>query len=315
MIQTLFGEPPKATVFERLQEKMTGAARKTRDNVAGRLEDLFKGRAEVSEADLKQLEAALIGADIGARTAAEIVARVRQAAEERRETDLASVRRAIEDELVGILERATRRPRQVPDGEPLVLMLVGVNGIGKTTQYYRAQGRTVLLCAADTFRAAATEQLQAWGQRTGAEVIHQKPGADPSAVLYDALAAAKARKSDFVIVDTAGRLHTKSNLMQELAKMRRTAGRLIPGAPHEVLLVLDATTGQNGLQQARQFAQAADVTGLIVTKLDGTARGGIVIAIARELGLPVRYVGTGEQADDFVPFEPRRFVEAIVGAA
>ncbi|HZT72158.1 MAG TPA: signal recognition particle-docking protein FtsY [Terriglobales bacterium] len=321
MIQTLFGEPPKATVFERLQEKMTGAARKTRDNVAGRLEDLFKGRAEVSEADLKQLEAALIGADIGARTAAEIVARVRQAAEERRETDLASVRRAIEDELVGILERATRRPRQVPDGEPLVLMLVGVNGTGKTTtigkltQYYRAQGRTVLLCAADTFRAAATEQLQAWGQRTGAEVIHQKPGADPSAVLYDALAAAKARKSDFVIVDTAGRLHTKSNLMQELAKMRRTAGRLIPGAPHEVLLVLDATTGQNGLQQARQFAQAADVTGLIVTKLDGTARGGIVIAIARELGLPVRYVGTGEQADDFVPFEPRRFVEAIVGAA
>ncbi|MGH9542184.1 MAG: signal recognition particle-docking protein FtsY [Terriglobales bacterium] len=321
MIQTLFGEPPKPTVLERLQEKMSGAARKTRDSVAARVDDLFKGRAEVGEADLRQLEAALIAADIGARTAAEIVARVRQEAEARQEAGVEAVRQAIREELIAILERATRGPRPGPDGLPLVVMLVGVNGTGKTTtvgkltQYYRGQGHTVLLCAADTFRAAATEQLEIWGERTGAEVIRQKPGADPSAVLYDALAAAKARQSDFVIVDTAGRLHTKTNLMQELAKMRRTADRLIPGAPHEVLLVLDATTGQNGLQQARQFTQAADVTGLIVTKLDGTARGGIVVAIARELGLPVRYIGTGEQADDFVPFEPRRFVEAILGGA
>ncbi len=204
---------------------------------------------------------------------------------------------------------------------PAVVMVVGVNGSGKTTTIgklaarFQQEGHEVLLCAADTFRAAAIEQLQIWGQRTGAEVIRQKPGADPSAVLYDALVAAKARQTNFVLVDTAGRLHTKTNLMQELAKMRRTADRLIPGAPHEVLLVLDATTGQNGLQQARQFTEAADVTGLVVTKLDGTARGGIVVAIARELGLPVRYVGTGEQADDFIPFDPRQFVTSLFAGA
>ncbi|MGH9534091.1 MAG: signal recognition particle-docking protein FtsY [Terriglobales bacterium] len=321
MIQTLFGPPPKAGVLERLQDKMAGAVQKTKDNVVTRMDELLRGRAEVSAEDLRRLEAILLSADIGARTVADIMSHVRQRAEEEQRTSGAEVRQAVEEELVAILERATRGPRPVADGLPLVIMLVGVNGTGKTTtigkltQYYRTAGQTALLCAADTFRAAAIEQLQIWGQRTGAEVIRQKPGADPSAVLYDALVAAKARQTNFVLVDTAGRLHTKTNLMQELAKMRRTADRLIPGAPHEVLLVLDATTGQNGLQQARQFTEAADVTGLVVTKLDGTARGGIVVAIARELGLPVRYVGTGEQADDFIPFDPRQFVTSLFAGA
>ncbi len=317
MIQTLFGPPPKAGVLERLQDKMAGAVQKTKDNVVTRMDDLLRGRAEVSAEDLQALEAILLSADIGARTAMEIMNRVRQQAEQEQRTSGAEVRQAIQDELVGILERASRGPRTVPDGQPFVVMLVGVNGTGKTTtigkltNYYRAAGESVLLCAADTFRAAAIEQLQVWGQRTGTEVIRQKPGADPSAVLFDAVTAAKARQTNFVLVDTAGRLHTKANLMQELAKMRRTADRLIPGAPHEVLLVLDATTGQNGLQQARQFTEASDVTGLVITKLDGTARGGIVVAIARELGLPVRYVGTGEQLDDFIPFDPRQFVNSL----
>ena len=196
-------------------------------------------------------------------------------------------------------------------------MVVGVNGSGKTTTIgklanrYKTEGRSVLLCAADTFRAAAIEQLQVWGERTSTDVIRQSPGADPSAVLFDALTAAKARKVDYVIVDTAGRLHTKTNLMAELEKMRRTAAKVIPTAPHEVLLVLDATTGQNGLEQARKFTESSGVTGLVLTKLDGTAKGGIVVAIARELNLPIRYVGVGEQAGDLLPFEPDKFIASL----
>jgi fused signal recognition particle receptor len=201
--------------------------------------------------------------------------------------------------------------------KPRVVFIVGVNGTGKTTTIgklahrLKQQGRSVLLCAADTFRAAATEQLEAWGTRVGAEVIKQKPGADPAAVVYDALAAARARSTDVVIVDTAGRLHTKSNLMAELEKMKRTAGKAVPGAPHDVLLVLDATTGQNGLAQAREFTSHAGVTGIVLTKLDGTAKGGIVVAIVRELGLPVEFVGTGEKTDDLVPFDPETFVDSL----
>jgi fused signal recognition particle receptor len=198
-----------------------------------------------------------------------------------------------------------------------VVLVVGVNGTGKTTtigklaQTVRSNGKTVLMCAGDTFRAAAIEQLEVWGQRTGTEVVRTKAGGDPAAVLYDALQAANARHIDCVIVDTAGRLHTKSNLMQELEKMRRTARRIIPGAPHEVLLVIDATTGQNGLQQAKIFTDAAAVTGVVLTKLDGTAKGGVVVAIARELGLPVRYVGVGEKAGDLLPFDPKGFVDSL----
>jgi len=203
------------------------------------------------------------------------------------------------------------------DGTPEVILVVGVNGTGKTTtigklsQVFRAQGKNVLLCAADTFRAAAIEQLEIWGQRTGTEVIKTKAGGDPAAVLFDALQAAVARKTDYVVVDTAGRLHTKTSLMAELEKMRRTAQRIIPGAPHETLLVMDATTGQNGLQQARMFTESAGVTGIVLTKLDGTAKGGVVVAISRELGLPVRYVGVGEKAGDLLPFDPREFVDSL----
>ncbi len=196
-------------------------------------------------------------------------------------------------------------------------MVVGVNGAGKTTsigkltRMLQSEGRSVLLCAADTFRAAAIEQLEVWSQRTGTEMIRQQAGADPSAVVFDALQSAKARKVDYVIVDTAGRLHTKTNLMAELEKMRRTASRVIPGAPHEVLLVIEATTGQNGLEQARKFTESSAVTGIILTKLDGTAKGGVVVAISRELNLPIRYVGVGEQLDDLLPFEPENFVASL----
>ena len=210
----------------------------------------------------------------------------------------------MKEELLAILTATNSRPAQKVDGTPEVILVVGVNGTGKTTtigklaQVFRSQGKNVLLCAADTFRAAAIEQLEVWGQRTGTEVIKTKAGGDPAAVLFDALQAATARKTDYVVVDTAGRLHTKSNLMPELEKMRRTAQRIIPGAPHETLLVMDATTGQNGLQQARLFTEAAGVTGIVLTKLDGTAKGGVVVAISRELGVPVRYVGVGEKAGD-----------------
>lgn len=318
MIQTLFGGPPKQSFLERLQDKMAGAVQKTKENLVARVDDLLQGRQEINPELLRELEGILISSDIGARTAAEIVATVRQRAEQNQITGADQVREAIKEELVRILDIPTRGTQPV-EGDPFVILMVGVNGAGKTTsigklaQRYRNEGYSVLLCAADTFRAAAIEQLQVWGERTGVEVIRQKQGADPSAVLYDSLAAAKARGTGYVLIDTAGRLHTKSNLMQELMKMRRIAGKLVTSAPHETLLVLDATTGQNGLQQARQFTEASGLTGLVVTKLDGTARGGIVVAIARELGLPVRYVGVGEKVDDLIPFDPRQFVDALFG--
>ena len=195
--------------------------------------------------------------------------------------------------------------------------MVGVNGVGKTTtigkltSLLKSEGKSVLICAADTFRAAAIEQLEIWGQRTATEVIRQQQGSDPSAVLFDALQSAKARGSDVLIVDTAGRLHTKANLMTELEKMTRTAQRVIPGAPHQVLLVMDATTGQNGLEQARKFTESSGVTGIVLTKLDGTAKGGVIVAISRELGVPIRFVGVGEQVNDLLPFDPERFIESL----
>jgi fused signal recognition particle receptor len=323
MIQTLFGEPVKPTLFERLQEKVAGAVEKTRDNLVAQVDDLFQGKAEIQPELLRELEATLIGADLGARTAADIVGRVREQIEQQRAREVATtpdaVRAAIKAELVRIFDQTARPARQESDGGPFVILLVGVNGAGKTTsigklaQRYKSEGFSSLICAADTFRAAAGEQVAVWAQRAGVEIVSQNPGADPSAVLFDALAAAKARGVNYVLVDTAGRLHTKTNLMQELAKMRRIAERQVSGAPHEVLLVLDATTGQNGLQQARQFTETMGLTGLIVTKLDGTARGGIVVAIARELGLPVRYIGVGERAEDLIPFEPGRYVDALLG--
>src|SRR5438552_1623087 len=251
----------------------------------------------LDRATLDDLEATLIGADLGTATTHEVLGRLREKADRKQIKNVDELKRLLKEELLGILTSANSQPVQKVDGTPEVILVVGVNGTGKTTtigklaQVFRSQGKTALLCAADTFRAAAIEQLKIWGERTGTEVIRTKPGGDPSAVLFDALQAASARHTDFVIVDTAGRLHTKTNLMAELEKMRRTAQRIIPGAPHETLLVMDATTGQNGLQQARLFTQSAGVTGIVLVKLDGTAKGGVAAAISPEVGLPVRKPG------------------------
>ena len=318
MIQTLFGsldEQQKPGLFDRMKEAVT----RTRENLSQRIEEVVSIGKEIDWATLDDLEATLIGADLGNTTTREVLDKLREKADRKQIKNTDELKRLLKEELLAILNAANTRPVQKVDGTPEVILVVGVNGTGKTTtigklsQVFRSQGKTVLLCAADTFRAAAIEQLEIWGQRTGTEVIRTKPGGDPAAVLYDALQAASARHSDYVIVDTAGRLHTKTNLMAELDKMRRTAQRIIPGAPHETLLVMDATTGQNGLQQARQFTDAAGVTGIVLTKLDGTAKGGVVVAISRELGLPVRYVGVGEKAGDLLPFNAKDFVDSLFG--
>ena len=316
MIQTLFGsldEQQKPSFLDRMKEAVT----RTRENLSERIEAAVSFGKEIDRNTLDDLEATLISADLGTTTTQEVLNKLRDKADRKQIKDVDELKQLLKDELLAILNAANKVPVQKVDGTPEVILVVGVNGTGKTTsigklaQVFRSQGKTVLLCAADTFRAAAIEQLEIWGERTGTEVIRTKPGGDPAAVMYDALQAASARHTDYVVVDTAGRLHTKTNLMAELEKMRRTAQRLIPGAPHETLLVMDATTGQNGLQQARQFTGSAGVTGIVLTKLDGTAKGGVVVAICRELGLPVRYVGVGEKAGDLLPFDPKEFVDSL----
>ena len=317
MIQTLFGsldEEQKPSIFQRMKE----AVSRTRESLTERIEDVVAFRKEIDRQTLDDLEATLISADLGATTTNEILEALREKVDRKQVHNVDELKRVLKEEILTILNAATAKyPVRSVDGEPEVILVVGVNGTGKTTtigklsQVLRGQGKTVLLCAADTFRAAAIEQLEVWGDRTGTEVIKTKPGGDPAAVLYDALQAAKARRVDYVIIDTAGRLHTKQNLMAELEKMKRTAQRFIPSAPHEVLLVMDATTGQNGLQQAKLFTESAGVTGIVLTKLDGTAKGGVVVAISRELGLPVRYVGVGEKAADLLPFDANDFVESL----
>jgi fused signal recognition particle receptor len=316
MIQTLFG-PPEPTFLEKMKEAVT----RTRENLGERIDEVMAFTKQIDRDTLDDLEAILIGADLGTTTTQEILNRLREKADRRQIKDAAELKQLIKEQIREILNATTSRGAPPVRGEPEVVMIVGVNGTGKTTTIgklahaLRGEGKTVLLCAADTFRAAAIEQLEVWGLRTGVEVIKTKPGGDPSAVLYDALSAAKARGTDSVIVDTAGRLHTKTSLMAELEKMKRTARRIIPNAPHEVLLVMDATTGQNGLQQARVFTESAGVTGIVLTKLDGTAKGGVVVAISRELGLPVRYVGVGEKAGDLLPFSADNFVESLFATA
>jgi fused signal recognition particle receptor len=296
---------------------MKEAVTRTRENLTERIEEVVVFNKEIDRSTLDDLEATLIGADLGMTTTHEVLQKLRDKADRKQIKDVEELKRLLKDEILSILNQADGRSVVKVDNSPEVILVVGVNGTGKTTtigklsQVFRSDGKTVLLCAADTFRAAAIEQLEVWGQRTGTEVIKTKAGGDPAAVLFDALQAATARKTDYVIVDTAGRLHTKANLMSELEKMRRTAQRIIPGAPHETLLVMDATTGQNGLQQARLFTQSAGVTGIVLTKLDGTAKGGVVVAITRELGVPVRYVGVGEKADDLLPFNSTEFVDSL----
>jgi fused signal recognition particle receptor len=316
MIQTLFGsldQEQKPSFLDRMKE----AVSRTRENLAERIEEAVSFSKEIDRNTLDDLEATLIGADLGMTTTHEVLEKLREKADRKQIKDVEELKRLLKAELLAILAATNERPVQKVDGMPEVILVVGVNGTGKTTtigklaQVFRSQGKNVLMCAADTFRAAAIEQLEIWGQRTDTEVIKTKAGGDPAAVLFDALQAASARKTDYVVVDTAGRLHTKTNLMAELDKMRRTAQRIIPGAPHETLLVMDATTGQNGLQQARLFTEAAGVTGIVLTKLDGTAKGGVVVAISRELGVPVRYVGVGEKAGDLLPFDPKEFVDSL----
>ncbi len=299
--------------FDRMRQAVT----RTRDTLSTSIASVVALTREVDEASLDDLEFALLASDIGASTTDEIIGRLRERALRHGIADGAELKRLLKAEIRRILE-GVAAPIARPINAPEVIMMVGVNGTGKTTTsgklaaLFRREGRSVLLCAADTFRAAAIEQLEVWAQRSGVDLIKTKQGGDPSAALFDALAAAKARHTDLVLVDTAGRLHTKTDLMKELDKMRRTAERQVPGSPHQTLLVIDATTGQNGLQQARLFTEAARVTGIVLTKLDGTAKGGIVVAIAHELGLPVRFAGIGEKIDDLLPFDPQAFVDSLL---
>jgi fused signal recognition particle receptor len=308
-------EPPeqKRGFFDRMRQAVT----RTRESLSESISSVVALTREVDQASLDQLEPRLLAADIGSATTAIIMENLRQRALRTGIESGAQLKQILKTELRQILD-GVARPIQHPAAPPEVILMVGVNGTGKTTttgklaNLYRAQGRSVLLCAADTFRAAAIEQLEVWAQRSDVPIIKTKQGGDPSAALYDALAAAKARSTDVMIADTAGRLHTKTDLMKELDKMRRTAEKLVPGAPHQTFLVMDATTGQNGLQQARLFTEAARVTGIVLTKLDGTAKGGIVLAIATELKLPVLYAGIGEKIDDLIPFDSAAFIDSMV---
>jgi len=312
----------EAALEQELSARFRRVVAATRESLSERLDTVFQGRKQIDESLLEELEEALIATDIGVPTTLEILETVRREVARKQINDIEALKQAIKVELLKILEASERRgvasETAVPDHvAPYVMMIVGVNGVGKTTtigklaQRIKAEGNDVLICAADTFRAAATDQLAIWAERTGVPLIQQKQGTDPAAVLFDSLKAAKARSSDVLIVDTAGRLHTKSNLMAELEKMKRIAAREVEGAPHETLLVLDAVTGQNGLEQARQFLKIAGVTGIVLTKLDGTAKGGIAVAIAKELDLPIRYAGIGERLDDLVVFDPEQYVNGL----
>ncbi len=304
--------------FQRLSEGLS----KTRSAVRGSLDRLM-GRA-VDPALLDEFEAALIASDLGAPVAERVISRLREALQGTDASESAQVHQALRQTLLEILTPAsgpTFEQLIAAGPKPFVVLFVGVNGVGKTTSMAKLAQRLVqgghvpLLVAADTFRAAAIDQLQVWADRIGVDLIRHRQGSDPAAVAYDGIVAAKARQADVVLIDTAGRLHTKSNLMEELRKVSRVVGQAQPGAPHEVLLVLDATLGQNALAQARQFHQTVGVTGVALTKLDGTARGGIVVAIADELKLPVRLIGVGEAADDLQDFQPQPFVDALFGMA
>jgi fused signal recognition particle receptor len=306
----------ESSLLDRLKQSVS----KTRSQIVAKVEDLVSGEKKIDPELLAKLENVLLAADIGPRTTHQILEAVRQKLDRHALNTAADLKAELRNQLLHVL-RTLPSPNgassAVQETRPHVIFVVGVNGTGKTTTIgklahrLRQDGRSVVLAAGDTFRAAAIEQLGIWASRTGAEIIKTKSGGDPAAVVYDALTSARARKADVVIVDTAGRLHTKSNLMAELDKMKRTAAKIVPGAPHDVLLVMDATTGQNGLAQAREFTATAGVTGIVLTKLDGTAKGGIVVAITRELGLPVRYIGTGETMEDLVPFDAETFVSSL----
>ena len=303
--------PARSGFFSRLRDGL----RKTRESLIEKIETVLTG-ATIDEATLDELEEALLTSDLGPAAAKAVMDSARNAFRREGATTALAMRALLASRIAEILVVSVPDPPR-PTAPPFVTLFVGTNGSGKTTtiaklaKRYRDAGETVLLAAGDTFRAAAIEQLQIWGKRVGADVIAHQPGADPSAVVFDACKAAAARKMDRLLIDTAGRIHTKSNFMEELKKINRVIGRAIPGAPHETFLVLDATTGLNAVSQAREFHQAVALTGIVVTKLDGTAKGGAVVGIARDIQVPVRYIGVGESSDDLQPFNPQEFAAAL----
>ncbi len=302
----------QAGLFDRLRQGLG----RTHDNLIGRIDRLVRGKKQIDASLLEELEEILIGADLGVTVTTELTRTLEERLNRNQLSDDEALRKALKEELIARLATVAT-PLDVTRAKPFVIMVIGVNGVGKTTtigklaSQFTAQGKRVLLAAGDTFRAAAAEQLAIWGERAGAELIRHQDGADPSAVVFDGCRAALARGADILLVDTAGRLHTKTNLMEELKKICRVMGREIPGAPHEILLVLDAATGQNAISQAKLFKEATQVTGIVLTKLDGTAKGGIVVAIGSEFHLPVRFIGVGEGVDDLRAFDPTEFVAAI----
>lgn len=289
---------------------------KTRENLTGKIEKLIIGYADIDEDLLEELEETLIMADVGIKTTENLMEAVRRGIRKKEIRTPEDLKPFLQKQIATILQRGEDVTREAVEG-PTVLLVIGVNGAGKTTTigklsaYYKQQGKSVMLAAADTFRAAAIDQLEVWGQRTGAQVIRHEEGSDPAAVAFDAVRAAKARHIDMLIIDTAGRLQTKSNLMQELEKINRVIGREIPGAPHETLLVLDATTGQNAISQAELFTKVAPISGVVLTKLDGTAKGGVVIGIKNQLSMPVKWIGVGEGVEDLRPFSAEDFAKAL----
>ncbi|HVJ47921.1 signal recognition particle-docking protein FtsY [Desulfitobacterium sp.] len=300
-----------AGFFTKLKEGLT----KTRDQFVTKVEEILTGRRRIDEELYEELEEVLIRSDVGVTTSMELVQRLRQEVKKRKLSEAQELREVLKEEITNLL--GDEVPLQFAESGPSIMLVVGVNGVGKTTtigklaHYFKDEGQKVILVAGDTFRAAAIDQLEIWGQRAGVEVIKQRAGADPAAVAYDAIQYAKSREIDLVIMDTAGRLHNKVNLMEELRKVKRVIEREIPGAPHEVLLVLDATTGQNAIQQAKLFQEVAGVTGIVLTKLDGTAKGGVVLGIQGEVKIPVKWVGVGEGMEDLHPFIPQDFANAL----
>lgn len=307
------------------QHELDSGLQKTRDNLWSRLGKLFTGKSALDDAWLDELEEALIAADVGVDTTVEILNRLQEKVARERYRNANELQQLLEQTILSLLPAAQDvahpdQPFRVPaDKHPYVVLVVGVNGVGKTTTIgklayqYKQAGYQVLLGAADTFRAAAVDQLTIWSERAGVPLVKQAMGADPSAVAFDTVQSAIARNMDVVIIDTAGRLHNKKHLMDELGKIRRVIGKKLPGAPHEVLLVLDGSTGQNALEQAKQFMAVTDLTGLVVTKLDGTAKGGVVLAIAHQCQIPIRYIGLGEKITDLQPFDPESFVRSLFG--
>ena len=300
-------------LFDRLRQSLS----KTRSGLTKRLDQLILGKKDIDEDLLEELEEILFTSDLGVTASQELIDLVRTGVARKELDNPEKLKIALKQNIIDFLNIPEPSHTSPGPEEPIIIMVIGINGVGKTTtigkaaNHYREQGKKVMLVAADTFRAAAVEQLVIWGERVGAEVVRQVQGADPSAVVFDAINAAVARKVDVVLIDTAGRLHTKVNLMDELRKIHRVTGRRLPGAPHHVWLVLDATTGQNAISQAEMFNKTLGITGIILTKLDGTAKGGIVVGISRQLEIPIRFIGIGEKIDDLRPFDAEDFVEAI----